>query len=132
MEKITILVVDDETNVGICVKCAIEDILSEMRLPAEVLFESNPKKVMRIVSNNVIDIVLSDVDMPGMSGEELIEMIKVVSPYTVPLLMTGRTNFQLRKEFCDVTVIEKPFREDLLKEALAENLEYASYMTYKQ
>ncbi|MCD6320152.1 MAG: sigma-54-dependent Fis family transcriptional regulator [Candidatus Desulfofervidaceae bacterium] len=78
-----ILVVDD--NKEIC------EILKEFLEQAgyKVYTGCNGKEAMNIISNNVIDVVISDLRMPEMDGIELIKKIKSFDPTIDVVMLTG-------------------------------------------
>lgn len=55
------------------------------------------------------DLVISDIFMPKMGGEELIKVIKAQNPSTKTILITGFPNLALIEQFEDTHVLIKPF-----------------------
>jgi two-component system cell cycle sensor histidine kinase/response regulator CckA len=84
----TILVVEDETSV----RTLASRILRDRRYT--VLEASNGKEALEIAQNyqGEIDLVLTDVIMPGMSGTELASRLKSVRPGSRVLYISGYTN----------------------------------------
>jgi CheY-like chemotaxis protein len=78
-----ILVVDDDET--------IRGIVSKMisRLGYEVLSAANGENGLDLFLKNQFDLVITDLDMPGMKGLDLPGIIKKKSPYTLVILMTG-------------------------------------------
>ena len=66
----------------------------------------------------VIDLVLTDVIMPGMNGRELGELVRLTRPGTPVLFMSGHTAGLLEQDDLggDTGVLAKPFStKDLLR-----------------
>jgi two-component system cell cycle sensor histidine kinase/response regulator CckA len=84
----TILVVEDETSV----RTLASRILRDRRYT--VLEASNGKEALEIAQNyqGEINLVLTDVIMPGMSGTELVSRLESVRPGSKVLYISGYTN----------------------------------------
>jgi len=81
--SLNVLIVDDEPLARqICV-----DILKPMDFETEVA--DSAARALEILERVHIDVVLTDVRMPGMSGVELLKIIKEKYPETDVLLVTG-------------------------------------------
>jgi putative nucleotidyltransferase with HDIG domain len=82
-EKTTVLVVDDEKS--IC------DILSQylQRIGYAVFTAGSGEKAIETARNNRIDLVLSDIKMPGLSGVDLLKLVKEENQATPVILTTG-------------------------------------------
>ncbi|MFO0808679.1 MAG: diguanylate cyclase [Gemmataceae bacterium] len=80
--KCSILVVDDEP--------AIRNLLSEL-LSSEfsVLSAASAEAAREILAQRPIDIVLTDQQLPGQSGVQLLEHVCLRSPQTIRIMMTG-------------------------------------------
>jgi nitrogen-specific signal transduction histidine kinase/ActR/RegA family two-component response regulator len=75
-----------------------------------------------------VDLLLSDVVMPGMSGRELVERILPVYPWLRVLFMSGYTEdtmLQHRVAELGIAVLEKPFTPDDLAAAVRSTLDRA-------
>ena len=117
----TILIVDDDPGV--------------LRLAAIVL-EQGGYQVMRASSGiealmiyssyaQRVDLLLTDVDMPGMTGIELAARVSTNRPAVKILLMTGALpgGIELPEPY---PVLPKPFRPATLREAVQRALETAA------
>jgi CheY-like chemotaxis protein len=115
----TILLVDDEEMV----REPARRLLA--RFGYSVLDTSNADDALEIVRRHAapIDLLLTDVAMPGRSGKELSEELLAVSPATKVLFMSGSSrNVIVRNGVLDddVNLIEKPFSaNDLLRRVRA-------------
>lgn len=79
-----------------------------------VTLATNAEEALKIRedSNDSIDLVISDVVMPGMSGEKLIKQLSEATPKLRVLLMSGYTDDALVQDY---PFLSKPFTpEDLL------------------
>lgn len=108
-----ILVVDDEKN--------IQDILSGILsiMGYEVVSAGSGPEGLSLFLKNSIELVLTDLNMPGMDGLTLASHIKKKSPNTPVVLITGAGKGAVDeklKRSCIDSVMYKPFRlEDLQK-----------------
>lgn len=80
----------------------------------EIIEASDGREALRIVleQREPLDLILSDVVMPGMSGPELIEQCRTLCPDTKLVLMSGYAGDRLASEDATpgrVLVLEKPF-----------------------
>ncbi len=80
---VTVLVVDDEpSNVT-----SLEKIFA--REGMRVLSADNAKRALEVIRSHSVQVVLTDLMMPGTSGTELLKAVKEVSPDTEVVLMTA-------------------------------------------
>ncbi|MBW1783708.1 MAG: PAS domain-containing protein, partial [Deltaproteobacteria bacterium] len=115
----TILVVEDETSLLKMVKKTLE------QLGYTVLATENAKEAPDMVRAHSDDIhlLLTDVVMPEMSGNELAEQISDLRPNTKTLFMSGYTNIAaLHHRILEegVYFIQKPFSLDTLARKVRE------------
>jgi DNA-binding response OmpR family regulator len=116
-----ILVVDDNED--------IRSLLSLVLQTAgyEVFLAGNGNEAMEIVKNNELDLILLDVMMPGLSGLEVLSLIrenKVKRISEIPVMMiTAKSTISDIDEAVDIgasSYIIKPFRnENLLQKVTA-------------
>jgi signal transduction histidine kinase/FixJ family two-component response regulator len=108
----TILVVDDEKEIEIC----IGTILLEEGYT--VINTSSAKEAISLYEKESVDLVLTDMVMPEMSGRKLINMLQKINPDLKFLFMSGYINIELVEHgfyYSPSNFIEKPFKtEDLL------------------
>jgi two-component system cell cycle sensor histidine kinase/response regulator CckA len=102
-EQATILVADDDPDM-LRVTAAILN-----RSGYRVLTALNAETALRAFEEapQAIQLVISDVVMPGMKGPQLIRSIKSLSPSTATLLMSGTLGIAFD---ASAASIEKPFR----------------------
>uniref|UniRef100_C6E4V4 Response regulator receiver modulated metal dependent phosphohydrolase n=1 Tax=Geobacter sp. (strain M21) TaxID=443144 RepID=C6E4V4_GEOSM len=82
-ERETILFVDDEKSYLAYTKGLFEN------RGLNVLTAASALEALKIVEEQNVSVVISDNEMPGMRGIELLSKIKEVSPHTVKIMMTG-------------------------------------------
>ena len=108
-----VLVVDDNKGV----REAVSDIVALMGF--NVAQASNGAEALALFSQRVFDLILTDLQMPGMDGLNLASRIKGESPETPVVLITGsmREMVEKRMETRPVDgVVYKPFRAEEIME----------------
>jgi response regulator RpfG family c-di-GMP phosphodiesterase len=81
-EKISILYVDDEMNNLISFKAVF-------RIKYNVLTAISGEEALKILRNNLINIIITDQRMPQMTGVEFLESILDEFPDPIRILLTG-------------------------------------------
>ena len=81
-EKINILYVDDENNNLISFKAVF-------RIKYQVFTALGAEEAKKILDNNIINIIITDQRMPGITGVEFLESILEKHPEPIRLLLTG-------------------------------------------
>lgn len=94
--KRTILCVDDNEQ-----SLSIRKVLLETR-GYRVVTCTNAEEALRIFHEGGIDLVLSDLVMPGLDGAELIARIKRLSPGTPAILFSGTVKGYERDTVADI------------------------------
>ncbi|SFI32448.1 Response regulator receiver domain-containing protein [Tindallia magadiensis] len=87
-ERETILFVDDEVNVLSSLK---RGMLDE---PYRCYFASSGKEALKILEENTISVIVTDMRMPEMNGLQLLEEVSRISPDTVKIVLSGYTQLQ--------------------------------------
>ena len=106
-----ILIVDDEKNYPMI----IGEILQEEGYTS--LTASSGMEALDLLRNEPIDLVLTDVKMPGMSGIQLLEKIKEINPDIPVIIMTAYGSVEKAVEAMHkgaYTFILKPFENQAL------------------
>lgn len=81
---ITLLLVDDEPAILKALQRVVRDE------GYKVITALDGESALRLVASESVDVVLSDMDMPGMSGLDLMVRLRRNHPSAVRLLLTGR------------------------------------------
>ncbi len=109
----SILVVDDELDLR-------EIIASEFEFQKASVFQAeNVAAAIKILEDNRIDLVISDIRMPGATGIDLLDMVKAKNISIPPvILITGFADITLEDAFNRgaEALINKPFKLDDLVE----------------
>ena len=94
--KRTILCVDDNEQ-----SLSIRKVLLETR-GYRVLAYSDARQALQRFSQGGVDLVLTDLVMPGVDGSKLIEGVKDLSPETPAILLSGTVKIYERDTCADV------------------------------
>lgn len=119
MVLIDILLVDDETYVTESLEVTIP--WAELGITS-VYRAASAKEALHIVENNDIDIVVTDIRMPGMSGLELIDEINQRWAHIRCILLTGHSDFEYTKKAIQLKAIDyilKPVNDEEFMTALS-------------
>lgn len=118
-----VLIVDDEEDMI----WSLQQNINNDRLQVEIFTAASGEEALTVLSSNHIDLVLTDIRMPGMSGLDLLLEIKNRFPYTMVIIMTAFPSNEFKKEALlrgSLHFIEKPFDikelRDLIRHALRE------------
>ena len=117
----TVLLVEDEESVRQLVRETLES------KGYKVLEADNGEAALRIVSNHLdkIDMLITDVVMPGMSGRELSARLCASRPQTKVLYLSGYTEDAIGHEGVvdpDTAFLQKPFTLQMLSRKVREVL----------
>ncbi|MEC9255510.1 MAG: response regulator, partial [Pseudomonadota bacterium] len=81
--KPVILLVDDEENI-------LKSLTRSLgRLDVDITTASSVGDALYILENTDVDLVISDMRMPGADGAELLKTVAEKSPHTLRFLLTG-------------------------------------------
>ena len=108
----TILIVDDEKNYLV----VLEALLSPEGY--EIVTSEKAQEALRVIQEADVDLVLTDMKMPGMSGMELLEEAKKIKPEVPVIMMTAYGTIEMAVEAMKkhaYDYITKPFRNEELK-----------------
>lgn len=121
MSKVHILVVDDEE--GILEVC--EDALS--RIPGvEITVEVDSTKAAERIQSDPLDILITDICMPRVSGVDLLRMLRERDPNSVALALTAYPDVDTAVEVMKQGAADyliKPFHPDHLVETVVRLIE---------
>jgi PAS domain S-box-containing protein len=110
-EGLCVLLVEDNPQV----REFAEGLLAD--LGCEVVASENGEEALERIASNGIDLVLTDVVMPGMSGVELARRIRQKRPDVPVLLATGYSD-EIVKRGSEFAVLAKPFGAADLSKAM--------------
>ncbi len=105
----TILIVDDEKNYPMILSAVLEDA------GYKAVTASSGMEALDVLDSCLVDLVLTDVTMPGMSGIDLLENVKKIKPDLPVIIMTAHGSVEkavdaMRKGA--YTFILKPFENE--------------------
>ena len=81
--KFNVLIVDDEKNIR-------EGLGKALELEGYRIFLAEDGRVgLEIVNRNEVDLIIADLKMPGMSGEELLKQVSASYPTIQVIILTG-------------------------------------------
>jgi DNA-binding NtrC family response regulator len=119
--KFAVLIVDDEADVRSAIGRSLR------REGYELHFASGGPEALDILQRVEIDIVITDHRMPGMTGLELIKLVKDTYPDVMRVILTGNADFDTIKAAVNEAEIyrflTKPWDDDDLRLTLKGALE---------
>jgi len=116
----TILIVDDEKNYLV----VLEALLGPEGY--EIITAEKASDALRSVRESDLDLVITDMKMPGMSGMELLEECKKIRPELPVIMMTAYGTIEMAVEAMKkqaYNYITKPFNNEELKLIIKKALE---------
>jgi PAS domain S-box-containing protein len=118
----TILLVEDEEDVRRLVQHVLQDS------GYVVLAAGNVEEALRVASGRPgsIDLLLTDVVMPGLSGPDLAERLRATQPSAAVLYMSGYTDHEAVHQAASGgghAFLQKPFKPDLLVRSVRQRLD---------
>lgn len=84
----TILLVDDEPKVTDALKRALR------REPYVFLTATSGAEAQQLLERQHVDVVVSDEQMPGMSGSEFLSRVRRQFPHTIRIILSGQANLE--------------------------------------
>lgn len=116
--KKNILFVDDDENII----SGIRRQLRPYRETWQLFFAENGNQALRIMQQNPVDLVISDMLMPEMRGDELFKKISQLYPGVIRVLLSGYADEETMQ--CALEVAHqhliKPCNADTLREAITQ------------
>ncbi len=122
MQPHTVLFVDDEPNI----LRAIQRVLRNERMT--VLTATSAEEAVNILAHTEVHAVVSDQDMPGTNGVELLAQVRDHHPAIVRMMLTGYTAMDIAVEAINrgeiFRLIMKPWNEEELKTILRQAFDH--------
>ncbi len=111
MHKPTILIVDDEITIHIILKKILGEIY-------DLQYALNAQKAIDIIYEKNVDLVMLDIQMPGLSGLELLEsmMIDIVLDDIPVIIITGEATEESEKQATRFGAAGFITKDDIIKE----------------
>jgi DNA-binding response OmpR family regulator len=103
--KPIIIVVDDDPMIGRCLTMFLDGH------NYRVIFFTDGNKALAYLANNTVNFLLTDLQMPAMTGLELLRQVKTLFPALPALVMSGSADGRDRDEIFSLGAdfIAKPF-----------------------
>lgn len=118
-----ILIVDDETMIREGIKAVLP--WSDIGIK-EVLLAESGEEALEIMSKTKVDILITDINMPHMTGIELVSCVSEKYQETKSIILTGYDEFDYARECLRAGVAEfllKPVDEDALLDSVKKQLQ---------
>jgi two-component system response regulator HupR/HoxA len=127
-EKRTILFVDDEVRL---LRSIERGLLDE---PYNLLFAESGKDALKLLEENEVHVIVTDMRMPEMSGLDLLRIVKEKYPRIVRIILSGYTQVTTLLTAINqgeiFRFITKPWKmEDEFKSVLRQAVEYHRVQT---
>lgn len=94
-----LLIVDDQPDL-------VEDLASNLpwdTVGIETVYQANSgQEALEIMNTTPIDIVITDIHMPGLSGLDLMEQIRASWSNVKCILLSGYNDFEYAKKRCSI------------------------------
>lgn len=116
------LLVDDEPHILKKVRTVIESTFEDYQILAT---KKNGRDALGFIQDQTIDLLITDIRMPEMTGLELAEELRMTHPHIKVIILTGHSEFEYAKKAIQLSVVDfilKPIVDDQLIKVLAELL----------
>ncbi|OIQ18913.1 MAG: hypothetical protein BM556_06425 [Bacteriovorax sp. MedPE-SWde] len=122
MLNVHILLVDDETDTEFLFKSFFRKWIKDGKVRLSFTPDaSQALDKLSLSDGNDIILILSDINMPGMSGIELLNKVKAMYPHIDVFMMTAYDNEEYRKESKEggaLNYLTKPIDFNFLKDEI--------------
>ncbi len=117
----TVLIVDDEPEVLDSLRRILRD--QDYR----ILSTTSPVEALSMIEGGGIDVLISDIDMPGMTGIELVARVRQSYPDVVRMLLTGGASLDSALRAINegevYRYLTKPWDKAVLRETIRQALD---------
>jgi DNA-binding LytR/AlgR family response regulator len=117
-----ILVVDDEKKS----RDFISDLITSFIPDSEITQADNPLTALELIKQHPYDLLFSDIEMPQMSGLDMIEKIKNTGKEIYIVLISAYNKFEYAQKAIEIGAsgyILKPFRKEYVEKVIQPYLE---------
>ncbi|MFC3120712.1 response regulator [Agaribacter flavus] len=119
--KPKVLFVDDEINVLKSIKRAL------FKLNIDLLFVDSAEKALALLEKQSVDVVVSDMKMPGMNGAQLLAKVAEMQPDTFRVVLTGYADMDQLQDAVNLgkahRFLNKPWDNEDLVQVLEDGVE---------
>ncbi len=119
-----VLIVDDEETLLLIIESRFEDYKDQFR----VLTARNGKEAIELLESNVIDFVVTDLNMPILDGIELLAYMSTKFPTIPAIAMTAFSTPEVEEKLekmGTLRIMDKPLNLDVLAHAVMEGLAHS-------
>ncbi|MFO8056173.1 MAG: response regulator [bacterium] len=120
LETMTVLMVDDEANVLRSLKRILRPE------PYKIVTAESGEEALEYIRKNYVNMIISDQRMPGISGIQLLESAREISPDTIRIILTGYSDLKAAEDAINRVQIyrflSKPWNDEDLKNTIKEGL----------
>ena len=115
-----VVIVDDSA----AIRKILRRVLLQTEIPIGTIHEAGDgQDAVRILKDNAVNLILSDINMPNMDGIELLRIVKSTSQWShLPVLMIttegGQAKVMEALQLGAAGYVRKPFTADQLKEKI--------------
>lgn len=115
-----VVIVDDSA----AIRKILRRVLLQTEIPIGTIHEAGDgQDAVRILKDNAVNLILSDINMPNMDGIELLRTVKSTSQWShLPVLMIttegGQAKVMEALQLGAAGYVRKPFTADQLKEKI--------------
>ena len=88
LDSALVLLVDDEPNVAQALTRKLH------REPFEFLIAHSGDAALELLEKHPVDVVVSDEQMPGMSGSQLLSTVRIHYPSTIRMILSGQATLE--------------------------------------
>ena len=121
----SVLIVDDERNMLLVMQMALEDV------DYRVLTAENAEQALALLKDPGLDVILSDLKMPGMGGQEFIKLCAQERPDVPIIVVTAYGSIRSAIECIQAgasNYLTKPFEPEELQFAVQNAMRYRDLM----
>lgn len=113
---INILFVDDEPNI----LDGLRRMLRPLRSDWDMFFANGGKEALKLLAEKPIDVVVSDMKMPGMDGAQFLQEVSTVYPQIVRIILSGYSENEMIIKSVGAAhqYLSKPSDPETLKETV--------------
>lgn len=111
-----LLVVDDDKNVRFVLSQALRGLSDHY----EILAARDAHEALNLLEEQAFDLVITDINLPGINGVDLTERLLTTSPHTAVIWITAYGCHRMAREHAYTRVficLEKPIGIDEIREA---------------
>jgi DNA-binding NtrC family response regulator len=110
----TLLIVDDDNNI----RETLSDLLSESH---ECHTADRAEQALAYLEFESYDVVLTDMAMPGLSGDQILKRVQMQHPHTPVIVISGNSDEDTARNLLDMgafAYISKPFKLEEVESAV--------------